>query len=62
MNGIVLWRGRSRFDRSPVAAIACGLERLSENIKTGPSDVSECSLEWIEDRNGEVIAEATASP
>ncbi len=36
-NGILLYRGPSRLDGSPIVAILTGLERPSSNVKTGPS-------------------------
>ena len=33
-NGVVLWRGRSRFDGSPMVLIAVGLREPTKNIKT----------------------------
>lgn len=33
-NGAVLWRGRSRFDGSPMVLIAVGLREPTKNIKT----------------------------
>jgi hypothetical protein len=34
--GLVLWEGRSLFDRQPIVGIVTGLVRPSENPKTGP--------------------------
>ena len=35
-NGVVLYRGPSRLDGAPIVVVATGLQRPSENEKTGP--------------------------